>query len=290
MAFRVTRESDSRRGAAWPDTGDDRFSLGANSQLGYRRGFHVYCYRVRDLYLDKSFPDFSGESDAKSAVMWVPLSMRIVIAGAHGQIAMRLGRILSDADHEVIGIVRNPMHSPDLANAGMEAVVLDLEKIDVSQLTPVVRGADVVVFAAGAGPGSGAERKETVDRAAAALLADAAQNAGVSRYILISAMGVESELPPGTDEVFRVYLKAKAASEIDLKDRDLNWLILRPGRLTNDQGVGKVELAESVPRGEITRDDVAAVVAELIAAEVGHVTLEVSGGEEPIAQAVRKFV
>src|SRR5690625_6462707 len=115
--------------------------------------------------------------------------MRIVIAGAHGQIAVRLGRLLDEADHRVIGIVRNPMHGPDLANAGIETVVLDLEKVTASQLVPVLRGADVVIFAAGAGPGSGAERKDTVDRAAAALVADAAQTAGVSRYILISEIG-----------------------------------------------------------------------------------------------------
>src|SRR5690625_602206 len=121
--------------------------------------------------------------------------MRIVIAGAHGQIALRLGRLLDEADHRVIGIVRNPMHGPDLANAGIETVVLDLEKVTVSQLAPVLRGADVVIFAAGAGPGSGAERKDTVDRAAAALVADAAQNAGASRYTLIAAMAVATEPP-----------------------------------------------------------------------------------------------
>lgn len=215
--------------------------------------------------------------------------MRIVIAGAHGQIALRLGRLLDEADHRVIGIVRNPMHGPDLANAGIETVVLDLEKVTVSQLAPVLRGADVVIFAAGAGPGSGAERKDTVDRAAAALVADAAQNAGVSRYILISAMGVDTEPPAGTDEVFRVYLQAKAASETDLKDRDMDWLILRPGLLTNEDGVGRVELAESVPRGEISRDDVAAVLAELIASDVSRVTLELAGGDVPIAEAVARL-
>lgn len=215
--------------------------------------------------------------------------MRIVIAGAHGQIALRLGRLLDEADHRVIGIVRNPMHGPDLANAGIETVVLDLEKVTVSQLAPVLRGADVVIFAAGAGPGSGAERKDTVDRAAAALVADAAQNAGVSRYILISAMGVDTEPPADTDEVFRVYLQAKAASETDLKDRDMDWLILRPGLLTNEDGVGRVELAESVPRGEISRDDVAAVLAELIASDVSRVTLELAGGDVPIAEAVARL-
>lgn len=196
---------------------------------------------------------------------------------------------MDEADHRVIGIVRNPMHGPDLANAGIETVVLDLEKVTASQLVPVLRGADVVIFAAGAGPGSGAERKDTVDRAAAALVADAAQNAGVSRYILISAMGVDTEPPAGTDDVFRVYLQAKAASETDLKDRDMDWLILRPGLLTNEDGVGRVELAESVPRGEISRDDVAAVLAELIASDVSRVTLELAGGDVPIAEAVARL-
>lgn len=181
------------------------------------------------------------------------------------------------------------MHGPDLANAGIETVVLDLEKVTASQLVPVLRGADVVIFAAGAGPGSGAERKDTVDRAAAALVADAAQNAGVSRYILISAMGVDTEPPADTDDVFRVYLQAKAASETDLKDRDMDWLILRPGLLTNEDGVGRVELAESVPRGEISRDDVAAVLAELIASDVSRVTLELAGGDVPIAEAVARL-
>src|SRR5690625_5620270 len=126
--------------------------------------------------------------------------MRIVIAGAHGQIALRLGRLLDEADHRVIGIVRNPMHGTDLANAGIKTVVLDLEKVTASQLVPVLRGADVVIFAAGAGPGSGAERKDTVDRAAAALVADAAQNAGVSRYNVSSAIDVDNEPPAGTDD------------------------------------------------------------------------------------------
>lgn len=215
--------------------------------------------------------------------------MHIVIAGAHGQIAQRLGRILNDADHRVVGIVRNPMHGPDLANAGIETVVLDLEKATISQLIPVVRGADVVIFAAGAGPGSGSERKDTVDRGAAVLLADAAETAGVPRYILISSMGVDDEPPAGTDDVFRAYLQAKAASEVDLRSRDLDWLIVRPGRLTNEEGVGTVELAHSVRRGDVTRDDVAAVLAELVTSSVTRETLELVGGDVPIAEAVQRF-
>lgn len=215
--------------------------------------------------------------------------MHIVIAGAHGQIALRLGRLLADADHRVIGIVRNPMHGPDLANAGVETVVLDLEKSRLSDVIPAVRGADIVIFAAGAGPGSGSERKDSVDRGAAALLADAAEAAGAPRYLLISSMGVDTEPPADTDDVFRAYLRAKAASEVDLRSRELDWLILRPGRLTNEDAVGTVELDHSVPRGDITRDDVAAVLAELVASDISRQTLEVAGGQTPITEAVARF-
>lgn len=181
------------------------------------------------------------------------------------------------------------MHGPDLANAGVETVVLDLEKSTVAQVVPALRGADVVIFAAGAGPGSGIERKDTVDRAAATLLADAAEQAGVPRYILISAMGVDSEPPADTDDVFRAYLKAKAASESDLRAREIDWLILRPGQLTNEDAVGTVELAESVARGKITRDDVAAVLEKLIESDVSRQTLELSGGDVPISEAVARL-
>lgn len=215
--------------------------------------------------------------------------MRIVIAGAHGQIALRLGRILDEQGHDVIGIVRNPKHGPDLANAGVQTVVLDLEEADASDVVPAVRGADAVIFAAGAGPGSGAARKDTVDRGAAALLAEAAEAAGVRGYILISAMGVDTEPPADTSPVFREYLKAKGASETDLKNRDLDWLILRPGRLTNEEGTGLVHLARSVDRAEVTRDDVAAVIAKFLGQGLKHQTLELVGGDTPIAEAVASF-
>lgn len=215
--------------------------------------------------------------------------MDIVIAGAHGQIALRLGRLLADADHRVIGLIRNPMHGPDLANAGVETVVLDLEKSTVAQVVPALRGADVVIFAAGAGPGSGIERKDSVDRGGASLLADAAQKAGVPRYILVSSMGVDSEPPADTDDVFRAYLRAKAASEEDLRARDIDWLILRPGILTNEDGVGTVELSSHVARGEITRDDVASVLEKLIESDASRLTLEVAGGDVPIAEAVARL-
>src|SRR3954468_23214565 len=134
--------------------------------------------------------------------------MRVVIAGAHGQVARRLGRLLAAGGHSVAGIVRNPEHRADLESDGVEPVVLDLEQASVDDVAAVVSGADAVVFAAGAGPGSGAARKQTVDRDAALLLADAAQAAGVDRYVMVSAMAADPHAT-ADDEVFQIYLRAK---------------------------------------------------------------------------------
>src|SRR3954453_366485 len=152
--------------------------------------------------------------------------MRVVVAGAPGQVARRVGRLLSGRGDPVVGIVRNADHAADLTADGLEPVVLDLEAASVDQVTGVVSGADAVVFAAGAGPGSGAARKDTVDRAAAVLLADAAERAGVRRYVLVSSMGAGAPPPPGTDEVFAASLVAKRAAEQDLRARELAWTIL----------------------------------------------------------------
>ncbi|TNY36230.1 NAD(P)H-binding protein [Thermomonospora catenispora] len=214
--------------------------------------------------------------------------MDVVIAGGHGKIALRLERILSARGDRVTGLIRNPDHAEDLRAAGAEPVVLDLERASVEEAAAVLEGADAAVFAAGAGPGSGAARKDTVDRAASVLLADAAQRAGVRRFLQISSMGVDEPPRPGSDEVWAAYLRAKGEAERDLRARDLDWVILRPGRLTDDPGTGLVTLAEpKVGRSDVTRDDVAAVLAALL--EAPHVrrrTLELVGGTTPIAEAV----
>src|SRR5690349_1287081 len=165
--------------------------------------------------------------------------MRVVIAGAHGKIALRLGRRLTGRGDEVGGIVRNPAHAADLEAIGVRPIVLDLEAADVPTVAAQLDGADAVVFSAGAGPGSGLARKDTVDRAAAGLLADAAERAGVRRYLLVLSMGVEGVRGDETgpdDEVFHAYLVAKLAAKDDLRGRPLDWTILRPGGLTDDPG------------------------------------------------------
>jgi uncharacterized protein YbjT (DUF2867 family) len=214
--------------------------------------------------------------------------MRVVIAGGHGQIALRLTKLLAADGHSVVGLVRNPAHEADIAAAGGEAAVLDLESADVGSVAKVLEGADVAIFSAGAGPGSGNDRKDTVDRGAAELLADAAEQAGVRRHIQVSSMGADRVDQLDPNDSFTVYLKAKKAAEDDLRARDgLDWTVLRPGSLTNDPGTGLVLLADKTGRGSITRDDVALVLAGLCdtPAAIGR-TLELIAGDTPVAEAL----
>jgi nucleoside-diphosphate-sugar epimerase len=219
--------------------------------------------------------------------------MRVVIAGGHGKIALALERLLSQRGDSVAGLIRNPAQASDLEAAGAEAIVVDLENSSVEEVARHVRGADAVVFAAGAGPGSGAARKETVDRAAAVLLADAAIEAGVRRYLMISAMGADRRADDETsDPVFAAYLRAKAAADEEVLARaELRTTVVRPGHLTDESGTGRVFLAPSTGRGSVPRRDVAAVLMAVLDAPetVGH-TFELISGETPIADAVAAVV
>jgi uncharacterized protein YbjT (DUF2867 family) len=215
--------------------------------------------------------------------------MRVVIAGGHGKIALLLERLLAGRGDQAVGLIRNPAHAADVQKAGAEAVVCDLEAASAEDVAALLAGAAAVVFAAGAGAGSGAPRKDTVDRGASVLLADAAERAGVRRFVQISSMGAGRPPQPGTDGVWAAYITAKTAAEDDLRPRDLDWTILRPGRLTDAPATGRIRLAAPpVPRGAISRADVAAVIAALFD-EPGtwHQTLELVGGDTPIAAAVR---
>lgn len=212
--------------------------------------------------------------------------MRIVIAGGHGQIALRLLRRLPDKT--AVGLVRDAAQIPDLEAAGQEGAVFDLEESTMAELAILLQGADAVVFAAGAGPGSGTARKATVDQNGAILCAAAAEEADVRRFVQISSTGVDRAPDPSRDEVWAAYINAKRAAEEDLRERDLDWTILRPGRLTDDPGTGLVRLTDPpAERGDIPRDDVAAVIEELLRTGAGvHRTLELYGGTVPIPEAV----
>lgn len=215
----------------------------------------------------------------------------IVIAGGHGQIARYLIRDLHAAGADVVALIRNPDHVPDVEADGARAVVLDLEKADVDEVAAAVTGADAVVFAAGAGPNSGAARKETLDRDGAILLADAAIKAGVPRYVQISSIGTDLAETGDFDPVFRAYLRAKRDAEKDLRSRDaLQWTIVRPGVLTDDAATGAVTVSENDSRSEIPRADVAAVLARiLLQGGYDGRTLTVVGGDTPIETALAPF-
>ena len=185
--------------------------------------------------------------------------MRVVIAGGHGKIALILERLLAEAGHEPVAVIRNPDHRADVDATGAAAVVLDLEDASVDELGQVLKNADAAVFAAGAGPGSTAERKFTVDRDAAILLADAAEAAGVPRLIVVSAIGTD-DFDPESDDIFQLYSRAKSEADASVRERDLDWTIVRPGGLTNDPGTGRVHVGTTVhartdPPGRRRRDD-----------------------------------
>jgi uncharacterized protein YbjT (DUF2867 family) len=211
--------------------------------------------------------------------------MDIVIAGGHGKVARRLTALLVARGDRVRGLIRNPDHAADLQADGSEPVVLDLEQASVEDVATAIAGADAVVFAAGAGPGSGAQRKLTLDRDGATKLLAAAQSAGVERYVIVSSIGAEA--PPDGDDVFSVYLRAKAEADAALSASDRAWTIVRPGSLDDEPGTGRVRLTAEPARGDVSREDVAAALDAILhePRSAGH-TLYVVGGEDPIAEAL----
>ena len=212
--------------------------------------------------------------------------MRVVIAGGHGKIALILERLLAEAGHEPVAVIRNPDHRADVDATGAVAVVLDLEDASVDELGQVLKNADAAVFAAGAGPGSTAERKFTVDRDAAILLADAAEAAGVPRLVVVSAIGTD-DFDPESDDIFQLYSRAKSEADASIRERDLDWTIVRPGGLTNDPGTGRVHVGTTVTRGRIPRADVAATIAALLETGAASRTqFELVSGDEPIVEAL----
>jgi uncharacterized protein YbjT (DUF2867 family) len=208
----------------------------------------------------------------------------VAIAGGHGKIGRELGRLLAGRGDRVRGLIRNPEHADDLRADGVEPVVCDLEAAGPEEVAAAVEGADAVVFAAGAGPGSGAERKWTVDRDGAVKLLEA----GARRYLIVSSVGAED--PPDDDDVFSVYLRAKAEADAAVMASDRDWTVVRPGPLTDDPPTGRVRLETEPFRGAVTRADVAAVLAACLdEARSAGVLAYLANGDEPVEAAVAKL-
>ena len=205
--------------------------------------------------------------------------MKITIVGGHGDVAMLLHPILKRKGHRVRGIIRDEGQAEDLEKAGATPVLCDIEKED--DISEAVGQVDAVLFAAGAGPGSGADRKFTVDRDGAIKLIDAAKKNDISRFVMISAMNA----------VFQAYQKATADADEALRTSGLDYTIIKPGKLTDEEGAGRVALAPDLPRGEIPRQDVAEVLAEVIEnPRTAGLELALTEGETPVQQAVENVL
>jgi uncharacterized protein YbjT (DUF2867 family) len=216
---------------------------------------------------------------------------RIVLIGGHGNISRLLTSLLIANGDEVVSVFRNPEHRGAIEALGAEAFVCDVETASVSDLSAAMTGADAVVFAAGAGPGSGAARKHTVDFEGSVKSAAAAEEAGVARFVQVSAIGVDEGPDPAADEVWTAYVEAKRDADAALRRSGLAWTILRPGALTDDEPTGLVELAEHTERDSISRADVAAVIAAVLTfpETAGH-AWDLISGETPIPAAVAAAV
>jgi len=212
-------------------------------------------------------------------------TVRVAIAGGHGQIALRLAKILSGRGDEVVALIRNPNHADDVRQAGAEPAVVDLEHASDDEVAQAIAGSDAVVFAAGAGAGSGSARKETMDYGGAVKLITAAKQVEAGRYVIVSSMGANPDA--SGEDTFSVYLRAKGRADDAVRASGLDATVVRPGGLTNNAGTGRVRLGESVPRGQVSRDDVAAVLVAVLDSPntIGR-TVDLIGGDTPVAEAV----
>ena len=212
--------------------------------------------------------------------------MDVVIVGAHGKIARALTELLRERGDSVAGVVRSTEYSSALESAGVTPVIVDLEdEFAENDLAQAFRGADAIVFTAGAGPGSGPERKLTVDYGGAVHSAAAAARAEVKRFVIVSSMGTDE--PPEGDDDFSVYLRAKSRADSHVRSSGLDFTVVRPGKLTDDEPSGRVRAARHVEPGEISRSDVAAVLLAVLdnPATIGR-TFEVTSGETRVEHAV----
>ncbi|MCO5327266.1 MAG: SDR family oxidoreductase [Solirubrobacterales bacterium] len=213
--------------------------------------------------------------------------MLVVIAGGHGKIALLLTEALDQRGDHVRALIRNPDHREDVIEAGAEPVLCDLESEGVDRVAEAVGEADAVVFAAGAGPGSGAGRKDSMDYGGAVKLMEAAAENGIDRYVMVSAISADPNHEG--DEVYDVYVRAKGRADDRLVASDLAYTIVRPGRLTDEPATGRVSATPpgEGEYGEIPRADVAAVLAAVLGdrSSVGK-TFDVVSGDTGIEAAI----
>lgn len=213
--------------------------------------------------------------------------MRVIVIGGHGKVARKLTPLLTARGHDVTAVVRNPAHRTDVESDGATAAVADVEAMDQQALEQLLTGADAVVWSAGAGGGD-PRRTRAVDREAAIRSMEAATRAGVERYVMVSYFGAGPDHGVPEDDPFFPYADAKAAADEHLQDSGLAWTILRPSRLTDDPGTGRIETARGgAPAGSVSREDVALVVAEALDRPgLRGQVVEFNTGDVPVADAL----
>ena len=212
---------------------------------------------------------------------------RIAIVGGHGKIARLLIPLLVDAGHQPVALVRNPDYSAELEALGAEVGILDIEQDGAEAFAEAFTGADAVVFAAGGGPDGNIERKRTVDLGGSLKSIEGATAAGVTRFVQISAIAVDQPVADDAGDVWKAYVEAKRDADIALRDSELDWTIIRPGGLTDDEPTGLVTLAETVDRAQVPRADVAAVIVAVLdePATINR-QWELVSGDTPIDDAI----
>ncbi|WP_372982643.1 SDR family oxidoreductase [Marinobacter sediminum] len=212
--------------------------------------------------------------------------MHVFIAGANGQIGQHLLREIADSNHEARALIRHPDQGPELQQLGATETVLgDLEQ-DCSE---AMRGCDAVIFAAGSGPHTGPDKTIDVDQDGAIRLVDTAKAMGIKRFIIVSSMGAGA--PEKGPEKLQHYLRAKHNADEHLKNSGLDYTIVRPGRLTDDDGTGKVTVSADLKEvGKIPRQDVARVLLAVLDSDnATDAVFDVVSGETPVPEALAKL-
>ena len=205
--------------------------------------------------------------------------------------ALELHRVLVADGHVPVALVRTEDYREELEALGAEVRLLDIENEDAEAFARSFDGCDVVVFSAGGGPDGNAERKRTVDLEGALKSIEGARSAGIRRVVQVSAINVDDPVGDDVSPVWKAYVEAKRDADAALRDSDLDWTIIRPGRLTDDPATGQVALGPDVARGDVTRADVAATLVACIdePRTVGE-QWNLVGGDTPLAQAVADLV
>jgi nucleoside-diphosphate-sugar epimerase len=233
-----------------------------------------------------------------------------LIYGGSGKVALALTRILTSSSppHRVLNITRSTSHNPAIQAAGGEPLIASIEEASAHTMALVIRehGVTNVVWSAGAGGKGGPERTDRVDREGAIHSFEAAAEAGVKRFVMVSAVDVRDR-SKGTPEWYSeeskkrsegswgaigTYYKAKLAADIELvtgnQKRGLKYTIVRPSALKDDKGTGKIEAGKVEISSPISREDVAAVLAEVLEDDsTAGLAFDIVGGNTPIAEAVK---